>query len=164
MTCEPTRTPDARELDIPSLRERYRLERDKRVRGEGQQQYLRTQDDYAASHVADPHMPLRTRASIAEDLDVAILGGGFSGLMAGVHLRNAGVHSFRHIEHAGDFGGVWYWNRYPGIQCDNDSYCYLPLLEETGFVPSKKFADGYEIQEHCQRIATRYGLYEGALF
>jgi cation diffusion facilitator CzcD-associated flavoprotein CzcO len=95
---------------------------------------------------------------------VAILGAGFSGILAGVHLRNAGVSNFRHIEHAGDFGGVWYWNRYPGIQCDNDSYCYMPLLEETGYIPTKKFADGCEIQAHCQRIANKYGLYRDALF
>ncbi len=134
------------------------------MRREGQKQYVETEEDFAASYETDPHMPVRPRDPIFEDLDVAILGGGFSGIMAGVHLRNAGVENFRHIEHAGDFGGVWSWNRYPGIQCDNDAYCYLPLLEETGFIPSKKFADGYEIQAHCQRIATKYRLYEAALF
>jgi cation diffusion facilitator CzcD-associated flavoprotein CzcO len=164
MKCEPTQTPAPQEIDIPTLREKYRRERDKRLRREGQQQYAKTEGDFAASYDADPHTPMQPRDPIAEDLDVAILGGGFSGIMAGVHLRNAGVAGFRHIEHAGDFGGVWYWNRYPGIQCDNDAYCYLPLLEETGFMPSKKFADGYEIQEHCQRIASKYGLYRGALF
>jgi cyclohexanone monooxygenase len=164
MKCEPTHTPAPGEIDIPALRERYRQERDKRLRREGQQQYVKTEDDFAASYESDPHMPVQPRSSISEDLDVAILGGGFSGLMAGVHLRQAGVTHFRHIEHAGDFGGVWYWNRYPGIQCDNDAYCYMPLLEETGFIPSRKFADGFEIQEHCRRIAHQYSLYDGALF
>ncbi len=164
MNCEPTRTPTPDEIDIPALKEKYRQERDKRLRPEGQKQYLKTEDDYAASYQVDPHMPIAVRAPIMEDLDVAILGAGFSGILAGVHLRNAGVENFRHIEHAGDFGGVWYWNRYPGIQCDNDAYCYMPLLEETGYMPSKKFCDGYEIQEHCQRIANQYNLYPGALF
>ena len=164
MKCQPTQTPALHEIDIDAIRQRYRHERDTRLRREGQQQYLKTQDDFAASYEDDPHTPMQPRAAIVEDLDVAILGGGFSGLMAGVHLRNAGVDTFRHIEHAGDFGGVWYWNRYPGIQCDNDAYCYLPLLEETGFVPSKKFADGFEIQAHCQRIANKYRLYDRALF
>lgn len=164
MKCEPTQTPAPEDIDIPALREKYRHERDKRLRREGQQQYVKTEENFAASYEGDPHTPVQPRAPISEDLDVAILGAGFSGIMAGVHLRNAGVANFRHIEHAGDFGGVWYWNRYPGIQCDNDAYCYLPLLEETGFIPSKKFADGYEIQEHCKRIANKYGLYEGALF
>jgi cation diffusion facilitator CzcD-associated flavoprotein CzcO len=164
MKCEPTRTPAPEEIDIPALREKYRQERDKRLRPEGQKQYVKTEEDFAASYEADPHMPVKPRAPISEDLDVAVLGSGFSGIMAGVHLRNAGVGNFRNIDHAGDFGGVWYWNRYPGIQCDNDAYCYLPLLEETNFMPSKKFEDGYEIQRHCQRIADKYGLYEGALF
>src|SRR3546814_10806794 len=89
-------------------------------------------DSCASSYEADPHMPVRPRAPSHEDLDVAILGAGVSGIMAGVHLRNAGVSTFRHSDHAGDFGGVWYWNRYPGIQCDNDACCYMPLLEEIG--------------------------------
>ena len=108
--------------------------------------------------------PVAPRDAITEDLDVAILGAGWSGILAGYHLKKAGVSTFRNIDHAGDFGGVWYWNRYPGLQCDNDAYCYLPLLEETGFMPSKKFADGWEILEYCQLIATRFGLYDNALF
>ena len=76
----------------------------------------------------------------------------------------AGIDDFCNIDHAGDFGGVWYWNRYPGLQCDNDAYCYLPLLEETGFMPSKKFTDGWEIREYAQDLCRRYKLYENALF
>ena len=164
MACEPTRVPGTSELDISSLRERYRHERIRRLRPEGQSQYVRAEADFAAAYEGDPHSDAKPRAPIAEDLDVAVLGGGWSGIMAGVHLRNAGIPNFRHIEHAGDFGGVWYWNRYPGIQCDNDAYCYLPMLEETGFVPTKKFSDGYEIQDHCRRVATQYDLYDPALF
>ena len=84
--------------------------------------------------------------------------------MAGYHLRQSGVSDFRHIEHGGDFGGVWYWNRYPGIQCDNESYCYLPLLEETGFMPSKRFADGKEIQGYCRQVGEKSAFYDKALF
>ena len=72
--------------------------------------------------------------------------------------------NFRNIDHAGDFGGVWYWNRYPGIQCDNDGYCYLPLLEEMGYMPPKKFVDGYDIYDYIRSIADRFNLYEKALF
>jgi cation diffusion facilitator CzcD-associated flavoprotein CzcO len=104
------------------------------------------------------------RAAISEDLDVAILGGGWTGILAAYHLTQAGVTTFRNIDHAGDFGGVWYWNRYPGLQCDNDAYCYLPLLEETGFMPSKKFSDGAEIYAYCQSIANKFGFYKNALF
>ena len=146
MTCAPTQTPG--DIDIPALREKYRQERDKRLRADGQKQYFRPTGPVAGSYVADPHTPVQPRAPLTEEIDVIVLGAGWGGLMAAYHLTQAGVTNFRNIDTAGDFGGVWYWNRYPGIQCDNESYCYLPLLEETGFLPSKKFADGWEIQEY----------------
>jgi cyclohexanone monooxygenase len=162
MICEPTQTPD--DVDIQTLREKYRQEREKRLTRAGRDQYVEPAGDLADNYEADPHMPVVPRAPISEEIDVAILGAGFSGMLAAVHLRKAGVESLRNIDHAGDFGGCWYWNRYPGIQCDNDAYCYLPLLEETGYMPTAKFVDGSEIYEHCQRIAKRYRLYDGALF
>jgi len=164
MNCELTKVPAAEKIDIPALREKYRKERDKRMRREHGEQYVRPVEDFADAYEADPHMPVEPREAISEDLDIAILGGGWTGLLAGFHLHQAGVQSFRHIDHGGDFGGVWYWNRYPGIQCDNESYCYLPLLEETGFMPSKRFADGWEIQGYCRLIAEKYGFYDKALF
>src|SRR3546814_13826779 len=111
MKCEPTQTPPADAIDIPALRERYRRERDQRIRREGQDQYVKTQDDFASSYEADPHMPVQPRAPIHEDLDVAILGAGFSGIMAGVHFRHAGVSTFRHLDHSigRTFGGESMW-------------------------------------------------------
>ena len=163
MKCAPTQTPE--DIDIAALREKYRQERDKRLRTRrpeavscGRSESLRT------PMTADPHMPVVPRDPISEDLDVAILGAGWTGILAAYHLKQAGITTFRNIDHAGDFGGVWYWNRYPGLQCDNDAYCYLPLLEETGFMPSKKFSDGWEIREYCQSIAKQFGFYENALF
>jgi cyclohexanone monooxygenase len=164
MTCAPTKTPEKTEIDIPAIREKYRQERDKRINSEGQNQYVRPVGDLADTYEADPNLPIVPREPISEDIDVAILGAGWTGIMAAYHLKNAGVSTFRHIDHAGDFGGVWYWNRYPGLACDNDAYCYLPLLEETGFLPSKKFADGREIYEYCQLVAKRFGFYRDALF
>lgn len=162
MKCEPTQTPA--DIDIPALREKYRVEREKRYRAEGNKQYIRPKSSTQSGPFVDPHKPVAPRAALSEEIDVAVLGGGFTGILAAVQLKKAGVTSFRNIEQAGDFGGVWYWNRYPGIQCDNESYCYLPLLEETGFMPTKRFADGTEIQGHCVRIAKQFGLYDGALF
>lgn len=156
--------PSADELDIPALKERYRRERDKRIRKEGQYQYVQPVDDFSDAYEADPYTPISPREQLSEDIDVAVLGGGWSGILAGIHLRRVGISSFRNIDHAGDFGGVWYWNRYPGLQCDNDAYCYLPRLEETGFMPSKKFTNGHEIREYAQSLAKRYELYENALF
>ena len=162
MTCAPTQTPG--DIDIPALREKYRQEREKRLRADGQKQYFRPTGPVAGSYVADPHTPVQTRAPLTEEIDVIVLGAGWGGLMAAYHLTQAGVTNFRNIDTAGDFGGVWYWNRYPGIQCDNESYCYLPLLEETGFMPSKKFADGWEIQQYASSIARKYGFADRALF
>ena len=81
------------------------------------------------------------------ELRYAIIGAGPSGLSAARALKKAGIEDVCVIDHGGDFGGVWYWNRYPGVQCDNDAYCYLPMLEEMDYLPSKKFADGWEIYE-----------------
>lgn len=162
MTCQPTQTPA--DIDIPALKEKYRQERERRYRAEGQKQYLRPKSGDRGDTLVDPYMPVQPRAALSEEIDVAVLGGGFTGILASVQLRKAGVDNFRNIEHGGDFGGVWYWNRYPGIQCDNESYCYMPLLEETGYIPSKRFADGHEIQSHCVRIARQFELYDQALF
>jgi cyclohexanone monooxygenase len=161
-TCAPTQTPD--DIDIDALREKYAHEREKRLRPDGSEQYLEVKDDFAEFAEVDPHTPVTPRTPIEEDIEVAVLGGGISGLLAGAYLKKAGVDDVHVIEMAGDFGGVWYWNRFPGIQCDNDAYCYIPMLEELNFMPSKKFADGAEIFEHCRRIAKHFGLYDGALF
>ncbi|MDT5307755.1 MAG: cyclohexanone monooxygenase, partial [Mycobacterium sp.] len=126
--CGPTQTPD--NIDIDALREKYRQEREKRLRKEGSKQYIELEDDFADYYEVDPHTPVTPREPITEDVDVAVLGGGFGGLLSAAYLKKAGVDDVRIIELGGDFGGVWYWNRYPGIQCDNESYCYIPLLEE----------------------------------
>jgi cyclohexanone monooxygenase len=160
--CGPTQTPE--DIDIDALRDKYLYERDKRLRPEGSTQYLELKGDFAEFAEVDPHTPVTPRMPINEDIEVAVLGGGIAGLLAGAYLKKAGVDDVHVIEMGGDFGGVWYWNRYPGIQCDNDAYCYIPLLEELNFVPSKKFADGAEIYGHCKRIAKHFGLYDGAIF
>lgn len=160
--CGPTQTPD--DIDIAALRARYAREREKRLRADGSTQYIELCDDFAGYYETDPYTPVTPRDPIREDIDVAVLGGGFGGLLSAAELKKAGVADVRIIELGGDFGGVWYWNRYPGIQCDNESYCYIPLLEELDFMPSKKFADGAEIYEHCRRIGKHFGLYDGAIF
>ncbi|MET0239053.1 MAG: FAD-dependent oxidoreductase [Sphingobium sp.] len=163
-TCHRTQTPPAHSIDIPAMRAKYKLERDRRMTEAGQAQYVRPSGDIVEDYSADPHMPIAPRDPISEEIDVVVLGAGWGGLLASYHLTKAGVTSFRNVDTAGDFGGVWYWNRYPGIQCDNDAYCYLPLLEETGFMPSQKFSEGREIQGYARLIAEQFGFADRALF
>ena len=164
MPFTPSDIPTLDQIDIPALREKYRVEREKRLRKEGQAQYARPAGDVVPNYAEDPHKPIMPRDPVVEELDVAVLGAGFGGLLSSYHLMKQGVTNIRNIDTAGDFGGVWYWNRYPGIECDNDSLCYLPLLEETGFVPSRKFAGGSEIYGYCKHLAERYGFADKALF
>ena len=151
-------------IDPDALRQRYRAERDKRLREEGNEQYVEVKGAFA-HYLDDPYVePGFRREPLTDEVDVVIIGGGFGGLLAGAKLREAGVESIRMIDPAGDFGGTWYWNRYPGIACDIESYTYLPLLEEVGYVPKQKYADGKEILEHSQAIARKFDLYRDACF
>ncbi|WP_199741874.1 NAD(P)/FAD-dependent oxidoreductase [Corallococcus sp. CA047B] len=147
-----------------ALKEKYRQEREKRLRADGAAQYLPLQGVFA-DFDKDPYVePGFTRPALTERADVLIVGGGFGGMLAGARLRQAGVESFRIIEKGSDFGGTWYWNRYPGAACDVESYIYLPLLEETGYMPREKYAKAPEIFAHCQRIGRHFDLYKAALF
>src|SRR5580658_7763445 len=152
-------------FDPDALRARYAAERAKRLRADGEAQYIEVAGQFAHYAEEDPYAdPSFSRGPIAEDLEIAVIGGGFSGLLAGARLREAGLDDFRIIEAGGDFGGTWYWNRYPGAQCDIESYCYLPLLEELKYVPKEKYSYVSEIFEHSQRIGHVYKLYDRALF
>jgi hypothetical protein len=158
MNCKPTKTPPIEAIDIPALREKYAKEKAKRLRNEGQAQYMRPAGGIAGDYAVDPHKPVAPRDPVNEDIDALVLGAGWGGIKASYYLTKEGVGNFRNIDTAGDFGGVWYWNQYPGVQCDNDAYCYLPLLEEMGFMPSKKFSEGAEIQAYAKSIAKRFGF------
>jgi cation diffusion facilitator CzcD-associated flavoprotein CzcO len=149
-------------IDTDALRRKYAQERDKRLRPDGNDQYLRLSGEYAR-YLDDPHTPWTERAPRTDHRTVVCVGGGFAGLVTGARLREAGV-DVRIIEKGGDFGGTWYWNRYPGAQCDTASMVYLPLLEETGHMPTEKYVHGPEILSHCRRIARQFGLYDDALF
>jgi cyclohexanone monooxygenase len=157
-------TPENVPFDPAALREKYRRERDKRLRTDGNDQYVEVKGKF--SHfLDDPYAPPGyTRAPLHDEVEVAVVGGGFGGLLAGVRLRQAGVESIRMIDPACDFGGTWYWNRYPGIACDIESYTYLPLLEEIGYVPKEKYSYGPEILEHSQAIARKFDLYRDTCF
>ncbi len=152
------------DFDPEALRTKYREERDKRIRADGNEQYVEVKGDFSR-YVDDPYVdPGFTREPLNDAVDVVIIGGGFGGLLAGARLREAGVKDIRVIEKGGDFGGTWYWNRYPGAQCDIESYIYLPLLEETGYIPKEKYSYAPEILAHARRIGEHFDLYRNACF
>jgi len=153
------------DFDPTELREKYRQERDKRLRDDGEAQYVEAGAEFAHYADNDPYGPAdASREAVELDIEVAIIGAGFSGLMAAARLKERGVTNFRIIESGADFGGTWYWNRYPGAQCDIESYCYLPLLEETGYMPKEKYSFAPEIFEHTRRVGEYFGLYDSTLF
>jgi cation diffusion facilitator CzcD-associated flavoprotein CzcO len=150
-------------VDVEALKRRYAEERAKRLRPDGNDQYVRIAGQL--SHYAeDPYTPRSERAAVHDHVTVACVGAGFAGLLAAARLKEAGIDSVRLLDKAGDVGGTWYWNRYPGAQCDTASFVYMPLLEETGHMPTEKYAHAPEILEHCRRIATTFSLYDDALF
>jgi cation diffusion facilitator CzcD-associated flavoprotein CzcO len=154
----------ALDFDPDALREKYRAERDKRIRPEGNDQYVEVKGDFSR-YVDDPYVePGFTRAPLHDEVSVLIIGGGFGGQIVAARLHEAGVRDFRILEKGGDFGGTWYWNRYPGAQCDIESYIYLPLLEETGYIPKEKYSYAPEILAHARRIGEKYDLYRRACF
>ena len=150
-------------IDKTALLAKYRAERDKRLRADGNAQYLQLKGQLA-HYLDDPYTDFAEREPRIDHVTFAFVGGGFAGLVTCARLVEAGVRDVRIVEKGGDFGGTWYWNRYPGAQCDTASMVYMPLLEETGHMPSEKYAHAPEILEQCQRIGHRYGLYDNALF
>jgi len=149
-------------FDPDELRQKYQVERDKRIRPEGSEQYTEVAGDFS-QYIDDPYIDVtQKRVPLNDEIDVAIIGGGFGGLITAARFSERGINNIRVIEKGGDFGGTWYWNRYPGAACDTESYIYLPLLEELGFVPKEKYTHAPEILQHCRNIAEHYNLYDRA--
>ncbi|XOV86839.1 MAG: flavin-containing monooxygenase [Pseudomonadota bacterium] len=146
-----------------ALKQKYLEERDKRLRPDANEQYIRIEDEFA-HYLEDPYVPFKAREPKTDHVTFAFIGGGFAGLVTGARLVEKGITDVRIIEKGGDFGGTWYWNRYPGAQCDTAAFVYMPLLEEMGHMPTEKYAHAPEILSHCQNIGNKYGLYDNALF
>ena len=152
------------DFDPEALKAKYLAERDKRLRADGNEQYQEIAGQYA-HYLDDPYVePGFTRDPLTDEVDVVVIGGGFGGLLAGARLREAGVDGIRMIEKGGDFGGTWYWNRYPGAACDIESYIYLPLLEEIGYLPVEKYSRAPEILKHSRAIGEHFDLYRDVCF
>ncbi|MGK2914342.1 MAG: flavin-containing monooxygenase [Porticoccaceae bacterium] len=165
MTTAQRYSKDPAELgfDPEALRAKYHAERDKRLRPEGFGQYRDAKgklSEFMIDHYAAPFV----REPLTDEVEVAIIGGGYGGLLVGARLREAGVNNIRVIDKAGDFGGTWYWNRYPGAQCDIEAYVYMPLLDELDYVPTERYAHAPELLQHSINIAKKYDLYRDTCF
>jgi cation diffusion facilitator CzcD-associated flavoprotein CzcO len=150
--------------DPEAVRAKYLAERDKRmVPGRTDIRDLQA-DERFVHYRDDPFRPVVERDPVADEVDVVIVGGGIAGVLAGANLRKAGIERIRIIDQAGGIGGTWYWNRYPGVMCDVESYIYMPMLEELDYIPTQRYAFGEEILHHLEAIADRYDLVTDALF
>ncbi len=150
-------------LDLETLRQRYRTERERRMPSDTDRLYHDLGQGFTRL-LGDPYTEATPREPVRDEVDVLVVGGGFGGLLTAARMREAGVASVRIVEAGGDVGGTWYWNRYPGAACDVESYIYMPLLEETGYMPVERYSKAAEIRAHCQRIAVHFNLYDKALF
>ena len=160
-------------FDVDQVRAKYDLERDIRLerRPEGHKQYvsiseLAKQDERFAAMLRDRWAPVLPRPPLTDTVHVLVVGAGYGGLLAGARLVQQGIdpHGIRLLDAAGDVGGTWYFNRYPGAMCDIESYTYMPLLEELGYIPTEKYCHQPELYRHSQMIAEKYGLYHNTCF
>ncbi|MGM0930525.1 MAG: flavin-containing monooxygenase [Actinomycetota bacterium] len=152
--------------ELEALREKYAAERDKRLTKSGSEQYLAIEFEGKYSEFdADPYASgPRVVEPIIAEVDVLIVGAGFMGMTAAIGLKKAGISNIKILDVAADFGGTWYWNRYPGVRCDVESYIYFPMLEETGYIPKERYSTGSEIFEYCRLLARQFDLYDHSLF
>ncbi len=98
-----------------------------------------------------------------EETDVAIIGAGFSGLCMGIRLKQDGRENFTILEQAGDVGGVWRDNTYPGCACDVPSPLYSYSFEQQASW-SQLYAPHDEIHAYIGRCADKYGVREHIQF
>jgi cation diffusion facilitator CzcD-associated flavoprotein CzcO len=151
--------------DRSQVEEKYKKERTKRLRRDGINQYRKINEESLKHFAEDPWAKSdQQRQSLQKHVDVLIIGAGWGGILTAIRLLEVGIKNFLILDKASAYGGVWYWNRYPGLHCDTESYIYMPLLEETGYMPTEKYATGPEIREYANQLAKQYGLREKTLF
>ncbi|KAJ4016098.1 hypothetical protein NW761_015077 [Fusarium oxysporum] len=151
-------------VDVEAIAARYKEEREKSLPVDGTYQYQSVDEGFLNHFSKDTWSEPINRGLVEETVDFFIVGAGYSGMIPAVRLLQAGITNIKIIDKSGDFGETWYWNRYPGAACDIEAYIYMPLLEETEYVPTEKYARGPELFEHSRRIGRTFGLYEKTLF
>ncbi|KAH7010471.1 hypothetical protein EDB80DRAFT_750804 [Ilyonectria destructans] len=163
-----------REQTLRDVQEKYQQERVRRLRDDGMAQFTDLFElDKFKKFLADPwtqDTPTNGTAPPTPPADqhceILIVGAGHSGLLFAARLIDAGFSpdDILMVDNAGGFGGTWYWNRYPGLMCDVESYIYMPLIEETGYMPKMKYSSGEELRLNAERIATKWKLQDRAMF
>ena len=156
--------PAPSKFDPDAVHAKYQEERSRRMLADRTHLVDFEHDGRFAEYLKDPFTAYTRRDPVSDDVDVVVIGGGLAGVIMGVQLRKVGIRRIRFIDKAGGFGGTWYWNRYPGLMCDVESYIYMPMLEEMGTIPTMRYASGEEIRQHLDALAEKYRLGEGALF
>ena len=159
-------------VDALQVEQRYGEERAKRLRDEGIEQFVDISTSEKFQHFQedpfiDPAAAKEVHTMFPDShCEVLIIGAGWGGLLYAVRMIEAGVRpaDLRIIDTAGGFGGTWYYNRYPGLMCDVESYCYLPLLEETGYMPKHRYSYGEEIRSYANLVAEKYNVANSAVF
>ncbi len=151
-------------VDNSDIYQRYELERNKRLRSDGREQYQKLDGQFANFNHAPWIKQANTREAVNLDTQTLIVGGGLGGILAAINLRKNNIDDFIIVDNGEDFGGVWYWNKYPGCMCDIESYIYLPLLEEMDFIPSRKYIPASEIATYLRQLSQKYNLYERTYF
>jgi cation diffusion facilitator CzcD-associated flavoprotein CzcO len=164
---------NSKNQSMSQIQKKYQEERAKRIRADGTAQYIDLSKQSEFQHYQDdpwldPNAPKVDKSAVTDGSRCKhlIIGAGFGGLVLAVRLMDAGIpcEDIRMVDSAGGYGGTWYWNRYPGLMCDTESYIYMPLLEETGYVPKHKYAYGSELREHAEKIADKWNLKDKTLF
>lgn len=155
--------------------QKYFIEAAKRKRADGTKQFEQLRlsdneklrhlaDDIFADHTALDKLPLPIDSG--DCVKFLILGAGMGGIVMAIKLikQGASVDQILLVESAGGVGGTWYWNRYPGLHCDVEAYCYLPLLEETGYMPKQKYSSSVEIRKYLEDTVAKFNLQNRILF
>jgi cation diffusion facilitator CzcD-associated flavoprotein CzcO len=160
-------------IDNPEqIKKRYNEERAKRLRDDGNDQFIDVSlSEGLQTFVEDPWADSSQVKEITTSFptnrcELLILGAGWGGLLYAIRMVEAGVRpeDIRIIDPAAGFGGTWYWNRYPGLSCDIESYSYLPLLEETGYIPKHRYSSGEEIRNYANLAAEKWGVTQSAVW
>ncbi|KAH7130024.1 monooxygenase [Dendryphion nanum] len=161
-------------MNTNQAHQRYDEERERRLRTDGIEQYidLSVSDSKEVSEfLEDPWVGSEKVKDLKtlfpnDRCKLLILGAGWGGLQYAFQMIQKGMNAedIRIVDIAAGFGGTWYWNRYPGLKCDIESYCYIPLLEETGHVPSQRYASGEEIRLQSGYVAQKWGVADNAVF